>query len=96
MTIAYPGNGLPRVIDLPKSRQLVEKIRRTVPGATVVDAGGGGGTFDLFVATSDAAEGRQAIERAAAELRLHNDVFMEAFPAVCLEALGLARPAPGR
>ena len=43
-----------------------------------------------IAATSDAAEGRQAIEHAAAELRLHNDVFMEAFPAVCLEALGLA------
>jgi len=87
VTLAYPGSGLPRLIDLPKPRQLAEKMLRSVPGATAVETGGGAGVFDLFVTTTDAAAACKAIEGAAAELRLNRDLILEAFPPISIDDL---------
>jgi hypothetical protein len=85
--IAYPGDGLPRLIDLPKSRQLAERMRRDVPGAATVVTGGGRGFLDVFANTSDAASGVRAAETAARDLGIHRETMVEAFPAVSLEGL---------
>jgi len=80
--LAYPGTSLPRLIDLPKPRQLSAKLVATVPGAHRVRWGGGGGVFDLFVETTDASSARAAIDAAARELRLEHDVLVESYPAI--------------
>jgi hypothetical protein len=85
--IAYPGGGLPRLIDLPKSRQLAERIARDVPGASIVVTGGGCGFLDVFASTTDAAAGIRAVEIAARDLGIDRVTMVEAFPALSLEGL---------
>jgi hypothetical protein len=85
--IAYPGDGLPRLIDLPKSRQLAERMRAQVPGTSAVTIGGGRGFLDVFARTTDAAAGIRVVEQAAHDLRIHRETLVEAFPAINLEGL---------
>jgi hypothetical protein len=87
--IAYPGNGLPRLIDLPKSRQLAARIRSDVRGASEVFTGGGRGFLDVFAATTDAAAGIRAVEAAARDLGIHRETMVEAFPTVKIDGLNL-------
>jgi hypothetical protein len=86
--IAYPGDGLPRIIDLPRSRQLAERIARDVPGASIVVTGGGRGFLDVFASTTDAAVGVRSVEVAARGLGIDRVTMVEAFSAVSLEGLG--------
>jgi hypothetical protein len=87
--IAYPGNGLPRIIDGPKVPRLEALMRRTVPGIAEVFTGGGQGFLDVIANTSDAAVGVQATEQAVAELRLTKDTLIDCYPDVSLDGLYL-------
>jgi hypothetical protein len=80
--LAYPGTGAPRVIDLPKPRQLGERLAKSVPGAAGVRWGGSDGTFDVYVDTTDAASANEAVAAAVRELRLERDVIVETWPSI--------------
>ena len=87
--IAYPGNGLPRIIDMPKADRLAELMKKTVPGIGEVFDGGGGGFLDVIARTSDAVAGVRAVEEAILQLRLVKDTLVDCFPDVSLNDLYL-------
>jgi hypothetical protein len=98
--IAYPGNGLPRIIDIPKADRLVELMKKTVPGIGEVFEGGGGGFLDVIARTSDAVAGVHAVEQAILQLRLVKDTLIDCFPDVSLDDLYVVdrsfTPSPAR
>ena len=94
--IAYPGEGMPRLIDLPKARQLRSLMEKTVPGVGTILTGGGGGCLDVVARTSDAAAGLRAIEEALSQLRLVKDTLVDVFPEVPLDSIAFAALGSGR
>ncbi len=91
--IAYPGNGLPRIIDGPKAPRLAALMQASVPGIGNVFTGGGGGFFDVIARTSDAEAGVRASELALAELRLTKDALIDCYPAIPLDELHVVERA---
>lgn len=91
--IAYPGNGLPRIIDVPKAPRLAALMQASVPGIGSVFTGGGGGFLDVIARTSDAEAGVRATERALAELRLTKDALIDCYPEIPLDDLHVVERA---
>jgi hypothetical protein len=85
--VAYPGNGRPRVIDVPKVDRLAERMKETVAGVGPVFLGCGEGFLDVIARTTDVAAGARAVEEAATELGIAKDVLVDCYPEVSLDAL---------
>jgi hypothetical protein len=91
--IAYPGNGLPRIIDVPKAPRLEKLMKEAVPGIGEVFTGGGGGFLDVIARTTDTRVALQEIERALAELRLTKEALVDSYPEVSIEDLHVVERA---
>jgi hypothetical protein len=91
--IAYPGSGLPRIIDVPKAPWLAKLMKERVPGVGEIYTGGGGGFLDVIARTSDAQAAVRATEQALAELRLTKDAFIDCYPEVSLDDLPVVERA---
>ena len=91
--IAYPGGGLPRIIDVPKAPRLAQLMKERLPGVGDVYTGGGGGFLDVIARASDARVALRATEQALAELRLTKDALIDCYPEVPLDDLPVVERA---
>jgi len=91
--IAYPGSGLPRIIDVPKAPRLAGLMKERLPGIGDVYTGGGGGFLDVTARTSDARVALRATEQALAELRLTKEALIDCYPEVALDELPVVERA---
>ncbi len=76
LTIAYKGGGRPRVIDKPKIRGVADRLRPVSQGLWT---GGGDGFFDVFARVPSVEALRVAVDQAAVESRIKDDILLECY-----------------